>query len=132
MKTSASSSAKKKGSAPDSAAAAAAAASRDKARKRRRRRAELRDHGDEFADMNIDVDPDWGTPPDDEPVASTQASDRGAGPLGLAGTVRKDSDAQAAGLTTLSSDEFGGGPRMPMLPGTWDPEAREGEGGDRS
>jgi hypothetical protein len=30
-------------------------------------------------------------------------------------------------LTTLAGDEFGGGPRMPMLPNTWDPEAPEGE-----
>jgi PPE-PPW subfamily C-terminal region len=31
-------------------------------------------------------------------------------------------------LATLSDDEFGGGPTMPMLPGTWDPEAPTGEG----
>jgi PPE-repeat protein len=66
-------------------------------------------------DMNIDVDPDWGAPP-------TVASDQGAGPLGFAGTVSKGST-QAAGLATLSDDEFGGGPTMPMLPGTWDPDA---------
>jgi PPE-repeat protein len=47
------------------------------------------------------------------------ASDRGAGPLGFAGTVSKGSG-QAAGLATLPSDEFGGGPSMPMLPNTWD------------
>jgi PPE-repeat protein len=76
-------------------------------------------------DMNIDVDPDWGGPPS-EPVASTVASDQGAGNLGFAGTVSKGS-AQAAGLATLSDDEFGGGPSMPMLPGTWDPEAPQGE-----
>jgi PPE-repeat protein len=77
-------------------------------------------------DMDIEVDPDWGAPPGDEPVASTVAVDRGAGTLGFAGTVSKHS-AQVAGLTTLSGDEFGGGPRMPMLPNTWDPEAPEGE-----
>jgi PPE-repeat protein len=112
------------------AAAAVGAVSRDKARKRRRRRAELRDYGDEFADMNIDVDPDWGTPPQQD--ASAVASDRGAGPLGFAGTVGKDAVAQAAGLSTMAGDEFGGGPRMPMVPGTWDPEASEGERGDRN
>jgi PPE-repeat protein len=108
------------------AAAAAAAAAGEQARARRRRRAKQRGHGDEFMDMNIDVDPDWGAPPG-EPVVSTVASDQGAGNLGFAGTVSKGST-QAAGLATLSDDEFGGGPTMPMLPKTWDPEAPTGEG----
>jgi PPE-repeat protein len=82
-------------------------------------------------DMNIDVDPDWGAPLDDERVSSTMASDRGAGPLGFAGTVSKGS-AQAAGLATVSGDEFGGGPKMPMLPNTWDPDGEAGEGEDQS
>ncbi|MGH3970775.1 MAG: PPE family protein, partial [Mycobacterium sp.] len=68
------------------AAAAAVVPSRDKARARRRRRAVLRDYGDEFADMNVEVDPDWGAASGDEPVAS----DHGAGPLGFAGTVRSE------------------------------------------
>jgi PPE-repeat protein len=129
MTTSASSrsSAKKKAPESDAAAAAAGAAAREQARARRRRRAKQRGYGDEFANMDVDVDPDWGAPPDDEPVASTVASDRGVGRLGFAGTVSKDS-ARAAGLTTLSGDEFGGGPRMPMLPNTWDPEPADGEG----
>ena len=105
--------------APEVAAAAAAASGRT--RQRRRRRAQQRGYGDEFADMNIDVDPDWG-----EPVASTVASDQGAGPLGFAGTLSKRS-AQAAGLATLSDDEFDRGPSMPMLPGTWNPEAPNGD-----
>ena len=72
--------------------------------------------------MNVDVDPDWGV--------STAASDRGAGPLGFSGTVSKGSE-QAAGLATLHGDEFGAGPTMPMVPGTWgaDPEAL-GDSGD--
>jgi PPE-repeat protein len=131
MSTSAASSAKRKAPAPDSAAAAAAAAAREAARARRRRRTGLRGYGDEFMDMNIEVDPDWGAPRGEEPVASTVASDRGAGPLGFAGTVSKGS-ARAAGLSTLAGDEFGGGPTVPMVPGTWDPEASEGEGGDCS
>jgi PPE-repeat protein len=132
MSTSASSSAKRKTPQPDStvaAAAAAAAAAREQARerRRRRRRATQRGYGDEFMDMNVDVDPDWGAPPrDNEPLAS----DRGAGNLGFAGTARKESVAEAAGLTTLAGDEFGGGPKMPMVPGTWDPDgAREGNEG---
>jgi PPE-repeat protein len=136
LSTSASSGAKRKAPQPDTAAAAAAAAAaaREQARARRRRRAKQRGYGDEFMDMDVEVDPDWGAPPGvgvppacgDEAVASTVASDRGGGTLGFAGTASKDS-AQAAGLTTLPGDEFGGGPRMPMLPNTWDPEAPEGD-----
>ena|GEM_PF-238982 len=128
MSTSASSSAKRKAPEPSTAAAAAVAAAREAARARRRRRATLRGYGDEFMDMNVEVDPDWGAPPGEEPVASTAASDQGAGPLGFAGTVRKETAAQAAGLTTLAADEFGGGPTMPMMPNTWNPDGDAGEG----
>jgi PPE-repeat protein len=125
LNASASSSAQRKAPQPDTAVAAAAAAAREQARARRRRRAKQRGYGDEFIDMNVEVDPDWGAPPGGEPVASTVASDRDGGTLGFAGTASKDST-QPAGLTTLSGDEFGGGPRMPMLPNAWDPEAPEG------
>ncbi len=117
MGASASSSAKRKAPESDSAAAAAALAAREAARARWRGRAQQRDHGDEFLDMNVDVDPDWDAPP------STVASDRGGGPLGFAGTARKELASAAAGLATLAGDGFDGGPRMPMLPGSWDPEA---------
>jgi PPE-repeat protein len=110
------------------AAAAVGAASRAKARTRRRRKSEMHDHADEFADMNIDVDPDWGSQGDRELVAATVASQNGTGALGFPGTVEKDSSAEASGLATLSSNGFGSSPRMPMVPGTWDPEASEGEG----
>jgi PPE-repeat protein len=123
-----------RGSAKAPEVAAAAAAAREQRRARRRRRAKQRGHSDEYMDMNIDVDPDWGGPPGEQPVASTVASDRGAGPLGFAGTVRKETVAEAAGLTTLAGDEFGGGPTMPMLPNTWqneEPGAAD-EGGERS
>ncbi|MGA8329321.1 MAG: PPE family protein, partial [Mycobacterium sp.] len=93
--------------APEAAAAAVAAAA--KGRTRRRRRAEIHDRADEFADMNVDVNPDWGAP---------TASRQGAGPLGFAGTVSKGSE-RATGLATLSDDGFGNGPGMPMLPNTW-------------
>ena len=117
MSSSASSSAKRKAPEPDIAALAAAAGAREGAQARRRLRAKQRGYGDEFMDMNIDVDPDW----DERP--STSASGRGAGTLGFAGTTPKDATTEAAGLATLANDEFGGGPRMPMLPRTWDPDA---------
>jgi PPE-repeat protein len=100
-------------------AAAAVAASAAKKPTRYRRRATHTDRADEFADMNIGVDPNW--------AASTEASEHGAGPLGFSGTVSKNGE-RATGLATLRSNGFGNGPRMPMVPGTWDPEASEGEG----
>ncbi len=130
MSASAASSAKRK--APEAgtvAAAAAAASAREAARARRRRRARQRGYGDEFMDANIDVDPDWGAPPGEEPVASTVASDQGAGNLGFAGTASKETVAGAAGLATLAGDEFGGGPAIPMVPRTWEPDEPDlGEG----
>ena len=125
MPTSASSGAKKKGSEPEAAAAAGTAAPKA-ARARRRRRAGLRGYGDEFMAMNVNVDPDWGAP-------ESASSGQGAGPLGFAGTVRKETVPAAAGLTTLAGDEFGGGPTMPMVPGSWnaDQAGEGGEGGNR-
>jgi PPE-repeat protein len=125
---SASDSAKTKAPKPDAAAAAAAAAVRKRAQARRRRRARLRGYGDEFMNANFHVDPDWDGPAGDEPAASTVASDRGAGTLGFAGTVSKGTATQAAGLTMLAGDRFGGSPTLPMVPGTWDPEAVEQQG----
>ncbi|MFZ1163134.1 PPE family protein [Mycobacterium sp.] len=110
------------------AAAAVAAVSRGRTRARRKRRAEIHDHADEFADMNVEVDPDWSAQADREPASVAVASDRGAGPLGFAGTLDKGDVAEAVGLATLSSNGFGNGPTMPMVPGTWGPEPPEGEG----
>jgi PPE-repeat protein len=100
-------------------AAAAAVPGRAEARARRRRRAAMREYGDEYADMDSDigVPPDYG---DEEQLASAVASGNGTGKLGFAGTAHTDEVLQAAGLTNLAGDEFGGGPRMPMVPGTWD------------
>lgn len=100
---------------PDAAVAAAAAAARRRTRKRRRQQVQQREYADATMDLEIDLDPDAPT-----------ASDRGAGSLGFAGTVSKRSE-QAAGLATLASDDFGGGPSMPMLPHTWAPEAPQEE-----
>lgn len=112
MGAGAGSGAKRKAPEPDAAAAVAAAAAREQARARRRTRAGMRGYGAEFMDMNVEVDPDWS-----EPVASGN----GAGPLGFTGTVRSSAVEQAAGLTRLAGDEFAGGPKMPMVPGTWNP-----------
>ncbi len=133
MSSSASSRAKRKAPESDSVAAAAAASAREteRARRRRRQRARQRGYGDEFMDMDIDVDPDWGAPSGGQ-TATFEASDQGAGSLGFAGTARKASVTEAAGLTMLAGDEFGGGPKMPMVPGTWDPQGAADEGGAAS
>jgi PPE-repeat protein len=111
------------------AAPAAAVSARERARGRRRRQAVQRGHGDEFMDMNIEVDPNWGTPPTEPPVAPVAASGQGAGPLGFADTLGKQGAEQASGLTTLSADQFGGAPTTPMMPGTWAPDGQpEGSG----
>jgi PPE-repeat protein len=120
-----SSSAQRKASEPDPAAAAApaAASAPERQRARRRRRAAMKDRYREHEFM--DVEPDAGPAPDlPQPAmsgAASVASDRGAGPLGFAGTARQDVT-EAAGLTTLAGNEFGNGPSVPMLPGSWETE----------
>ncbi|MGA9493475.1 MAG: PPE family protein [Mycobacterium sp.] len=110
--------------APEIAAATAGSA----VPRRRRRRVVMRGHGNEYMDMNVHVGPKWDDPSGDHTVGS----DQGAGTLGFAGTVRKEAGAQATGLTTLTSDEFGGGPNMPMLPGTWESEGETGDGPEQN
>ncbi|WP_406817452.1 PPE family protein [Mycobacterium sp. M23085] len=108
--------AQRKASEPDAAAAAApvGASAAERQRARRRRRAAMKDHyrGHEFMDVEQETPP---VPDPDVPVAS----DRGAGPLGFAGTAPARA-AEAAGLATLTGDEFGNGPSAPMLPGSWE------------
>lgn len=121
-KRAAGSGARKKAPEPDSAGEPAAAANpQEPAGAPRRRRA--KDRQIERGWGYMDLEPDSG----EEPVPGSAASDRGARTLGFAGTVPKQT-AAAARLTTLVDDEFGGGPRMPMMPGTWEPES----GGDDS
>jgi hypothetical protein len=78
-------------------------------------------------EININVDPDWSG----LHKGSTATSAHGAEPLGFTGTVRKRALA-ATGLATLQ-DDFGGGPKMPMVPGTWtlDHDGEAEEGGER-
>ncbi len=117
--SSAGSGAKKKALQPETAPVAAAAG--EQAILRRRRRAKLRGYGREFMDMNVHVEPDWGTPRNAELAASTVASGHSAGPIGFAGIASRGAGPPAAGLTTLNADESGDGPVVPMVPGTWEP-----------
>ena len=117
MSTSAGSSAKKKAPEPDAAAAPAAAASGEQARARRRRRAKQRGYGHEFMDMDVQVEPDWAGR---ELVGATVPSGQGAGTMGFAGTARGATAVEAAGLASLAGDSFGGGPLIPLIPGTWE------------
>ncbi|HEY0225463.1 MAG TPA: hypothetical protein VGC05_03515, partial [Mycobacterium sp.] len=57
----------------------------------------------------------------EQPAGSVRPSDRGAGPLGFAGTVHKGA-VEAAGLATLAGGGFAAGPALPMVPGTWEPD----------
>ncbi|OBK21018.1 hypothetical protein A5634_11140 [Mycobacterium asiaticum] len=99
-------------------AAGAAAVSSAAARAKRRRRAPLHHHSHEYVDANVDVDPVWD--------GDAQASERGAGTFGFAGTLPREKLLRAVGLTALAGDEFGGGPRVPMMPGTWEQVGEEG------
>jgi PPE-repeat protein len=122
--------ARKKAPEPGSAAAPAPAATpkeRDQMQRRRRARVPMLGRGHEYMDLEDD-EGDAGH----EPVGAVTASAVGAGPQGFAGTATKTGAGQAAGLTTLADDAFGGGPRMPMIPGTWgaDSPAPEPGAGD--
>jgi PPE-repeat protein len=110
---------KKKAAEPFAAAASAGAAAREQKRSRRRRRAQMRGYSHEFMEMNINVDPDWHGPDG----GSTATSDQGTAALGFAGTSHQKARA-ATGLATLADDEFGNGPVMPMVPGTWNTDER--------
>ncbi|UXA14023.1 PPE family protein [Mycobacterium sp. SMC-8] len=119
-----SSSAKAPSSGIPAAASGIAASAAERRKRRRRQKDEIT--GRAYADAFADYEPE----PDDEPPARQEpriaATERGAGPMGFAGTVSKDGE-QAGGLTTLAGDAFGGGPKAPMLPGTWDPNTEPDE-----
>jgi hypothetical protein len=53
-----------------------------------------------------------------EPEPTVTPSVRGR-PLGFAGTASKRAATTAAGLATLTDDDFAGSPRIPMMPSTW-------------
>ena len=77
----------------------------------------MRGYGNEYMDMDVQVEPDWART---EPVGSALASGRGAGTMGFAGTTRAGAAVEAAGLARLAGDGFGGGPSVPLVPGTWE------------
>jgi PPE-repeat protein len=111
------------------AAAVVRASEKERARARRRRRARMKGFADEFMDMNVDVEPDWGTP-EEHPAETVTTSESGAGALGFAGTAGKAGVSGATGLTTLAGDDFGSGPSVPMLPESWsdrEPDRSESE-----
>lgn len=104
------------------AEAAAQASAREQARAwRRRSAAKERGYREEVITMNTGFDAAIPSPVDQ---TGSRVSDCGAGSFGFAGTVSKEAVVEVAGLTTLAGDDFGGGPTMPMVPGTWAP-ARE-------
>ena len=101
---------------PDCAEAAAVAATPwgpAQRQRRRRHKTQMLGRGYEYMDLE-----DEDTPAGGERVA-VGASAKGAGTQGFAGTAAKTGAGQAAGLATLADDALGGGPRMPMMPGTW-------------
>ncbi len=99
-------------SASEHASTAATAAARQARRRRDRSKQEGR--AVEYMDMDATV-----TFHRDEPSATT--SHRSAGPMGFTGTASRK-DTAAAGLATLSQDDFSEGARAPMIPNTWDPD----------
>lgn len=106
-----------------SAAAAAAASSLAKRKSRRKRGASVKERG--YADAYMDYEPEPDAPESaPRPQTRVSASSRGAGPMGFGGTVGTEGadQSQAAGLTQLPEDPYGGGPVDPMLPGNWNPE----------
>ncbi|WP_275981854.1 PPW family C-terminal domain-containing PPE protein, partial [Mycobacterium tuberculosis] len=105
---------RKKTPEPDSAEApAAAAAPEEQVQPQRRRRPKIKQLGRGYE--YLDLDPETGHDPTGSP--------QGAGTLGFAGTTHKASPGQVAGLITLPNDAFGGSPRTPMMPGTWDTDS---------
>ncbi len=119
--------ARRSASAADAATTSETAATQTRKQRRARRRqpAARHGHGDEYADMDINVAPDWAEPNDDGGI-SVHASRRAAGPLGFAGTATNSSP-RAAGMVTLSGAENDTDQQIPLLPESWGHEPPDGE-----
>lgn len=103
----------------DAAAGTTAAAdARSRERTRRRHRAAQRGHANEYADMDVNVTPDWASTTDTG-SASVQASRRDAGQLGFAGTAPAGGTRPAAGIVTVGGLDDGSGQQVPLLPDGW-------------
>ncbi|BBZ23290.1 PPE domain-containing protein [Mycolicibacter hiberniae] len=94
---------------PTSETSPAVAAAQARTR-RQRRRVTRPGHGNEAMDLTVGVTPDW------EPAP---VSGRGAGELGRAGAAGTGQP-PPTGLTHLAAAELDDGPRLPLLPETWD------------
>jgi len=108
------------------AAAAAPSRASTQERSRRRRRTEMRGRGDEYVDIDSELD----VPPDGAP-APIAASNQGARSLGFTGTASKVDGVRPEGLIALAGG-FGAGPTTPRLPHTWSRDRGEespGSGG---
>jgi hypothetical protein len=92
----------------DTAAALALAQPDERTPDRRRRKTKLTQLGRGYEYMDL------------EPEPSAAGPDPGAKPLGFTGTAPTKTAAAPVGLSVLADDAFGGGPRAPMMPGTWD------------
>ncbi|CAJ1505347.1 PPE domain-containing protein [[Mycobacterium] holstebronense] len=102
---------------PASDSAVEESAARRASRSRRRRRAQIREHGEQYADMNVEVDAEWGGGP--------IASQGSAGGIGFGGNAVKHG-VREAGLATLAGDSFNGIPSEPLLPASWTGQSTEG------
>jgi PPE-repeat protein len=108
---------------PEAAPAAAALSSvqaKERAKRRRAQRAKDKGYRDEY----MDLDSDTGPPSEPAPQSTTSSSDRGAGPIGFAGTRTRARDVAAAGFAELATDSSEG-PTTPMLPTTWDSDPND-------
>ncbi|MEK1244844.1 PPE family protein, partial [Mycobacterium ulcerans] len=113
----------------DAEAAARTAPAQQQPRSQRRRRAKIEKvgRGFEYADLEPDTDHDPSRSCNEQRVAAA-TSDRVARNGGFAGTGHRQTTTAASGLTTLGDNAFSGGPRMPMIPGTWSADSAPSSG----